>query len=84
MPTNEKKIKEIRRIYGDIEEANFKNIVDIIISLCSRYNLDYQETAYTLLICLAESGFNPDAAAGWNHRVPQDWQYITKDTANAF
>ena len=81
IPAN-KKNKGNSRIYGDIEEANFKNIVDIIISLCSRYNLDYKETAYTLLICLAESGFNPDAAAGTTSAAGLA-QY-TKDTANAF
>lgn len=81
IPAN-KKNKGNSRIYGDIEEANFKNIVDIIISLCSRHNLDYKETAYTLLICLAESGFNPDAAAGTTSAAGLA-QY-TKDTANAF
>jgi len=59
-----KKLKGNSRVIGDVNNETFKAIVDIIISLCSRYNLDYKEIAYTLLICLAESGFNPDAAAG--------------------
>ncbi|KCX77518.1 hypothetical protein J530_4996, partial [Acinetobacter baumannii 15827] len=56
IPTG-KKLKGNSRVIGDVDEETFKIIVDTIISLCSRFNLEYQEMAYTLLICLAESGF---------------------------
>jgi len=77
-----KKLKGNSRVIGDVNNETFKTIVDIIISLCSRYNLDYKEIAYTLLICLAESGFNPDAAAGTTSA--SGLAQYTKGTADAF
>lgn len=41
-----------------------KIVIDKIISLGSRLHLSYKDIAYALLLCYAESGFNPDAAAG--------------------
>lgn len=70
------------RIYGDVDDQTYKKIIDIIISLCSRFDLTYKETAYTLLICLAESGFNPDAAAGTTSA--SGLAQYTVDTAKAF
>ena len=77
-----KKLKGNSRIIGDVNNENYRAIVDIIISLCSRFNLDYKETAYTLLICLAESGYNPDAAAGTTSA--SGLAQYTKGTADAF
>lgn len=70
------------RIYGDVDDQTYRKIIDIIISLCSRFDLTYKETAYTLLICLAESGFNPDAAAGTTSA--SGLAQYTADTAKAF
>ncbi|EMT87639.1 hypothetical protein ABNIH5_12678 [Acinetobacter baumannii ABNIH5] len=81
IPTG-KKLKGNSRVIGDVDEETFKIIVDTIISLCSRFNLEYQEMAYTLLICLAESGFNPDAAAGTTSA--SGLAQYTRSTADAF
>jgi LysM repeat protein len=79
---NGKKLKGNSRIIGDVGDETYRSIVDIIISLCSRFNLDYKETAYTLLICLAESGYNPDAAAGTTSA--SGLAQYTRGTADAF
>lgn len=77
-----KKLKGNSRIIGDVSNETYRSIVDLIISLCSRFNLDYKETAYTLLICMAESGYNPDAAAGTTSA--SGLAQYTRGTADAF
>ena len=79
---NGKKLKGNSRIIGDVNNGTYRSIIDIIISLCSRFNLDYKETAYTLLICMAESGYNPDAAAGTTSA--SGLAQYTRGTADAF
>lgn len=52
------------RVHGDVTSDCQKVVIDMIIGVGSRYGLNYKEIAYALLMCKAESGFNPDAAAG--------------------
>lgn len=52
------------RVHGDVSTDCQKAVIDMIIGVGSRYGLNYKEIAYALLFCRAESGFNPDAAAG--------------------
>jgi LysM repeat protein len=60
----EKEIKGISRVHGDVSLDNQKAVIDLIIEVGSRYNLNYKELAFALLMCRVESGYNPDAAAG--------------------
>lgn len=52
------------RVVGDASREVQQKIIDKIIEVGVRYHLNYREIAYVLLIAKAESGFNPDAAAG--------------------
>lgn len=60
----DKQVKGESRIWGDASAEVQKIVIDKIISLGSRLHLSYKDIAYALLLCYAESGFNPDAAAG--------------------
>lgn len=60
----EKSPKGNSRVHGDVSADCQKAVIDMIIGVGSRYGLNYKEIAYALLFCKAESGFNPDAAAG--------------------
>jgi LysM repeat protein len=60
----DKKIKGLSRVHGDVDLDTQKIIIDMIISMGSRYGFNYKEIAFALLMCRVESGFNPDAAAG--------------------
>ncbi|PVZ79334.1 hypothetical protein C9426_33975 [Serratia sp. S1B] len=52
------------RIIGDADKKVQDKIIDMLITISSRYSLNYKEIAYVLLMTKVESGFNPDAAAG--------------------
>lgn len=59
-----KTIKGYSRISGDIDTLSQRKIIDMLITIGSRYKLTYKEISYILLCAHIESGFNPDAAAG--------------------
>jgi LysM repeat protein len=76
-----KKVKGNSRIHGDVDHETQKIIIDMIITIGSRYHLNYKEIAYALLICRVESGFNPDAAAGTSSAA--GLSQLTVDTVSA-
>lgn len=77
-----KKVRGNSRIWGDISTENQKIVIDKIISLGSRLHLSYRDIAYALLLCYAESGFNPDAAAGTTSA--SGLAQYTEDTMKSF
>ncbi|WNL45785.1 peptidoglycan-binding protein [Dyella sp. BiH032] len=52
------------RIHGDASPEVQSRVIDELIKASQRGGLDAHETAYVLAMARAESGFNPDAAAG--------------------
>jgi murein DD-endopeptidase MepM/ murein hydrolase activator NlpD len=52
------------RVVGDATPAVQDAVIDILIEVAARYKFSYRDVAHILLLCKAESGFNPDAAAG--------------------
>lgn len=59
-----RKLRGNSRTIGDANKDVQDAIIDMIITLSVRYELNYKEIAYILLTAKVESGFNPDAAAG--------------------
>lgn len=77
-----KQVRGNSRIWGDVSAENQKIVIDKIISLGSRFHLSYKDIAYALLLCYAESGFNPDAAAGTTSA--SGLAQYTRDTMKSF
>ena len=59
-----RKLRGNSRTGGDADKEIQDTIIDMLITISSRYGLTYKEISYILLMTKVESGFNPDAAAG--------------------
>lgn len=59
-----RKLRGNSRTGGDADKEVQDAIIDMLITISSRYGLTYKEISYILLMTKVESGFNPDAAAG--------------------
>ena len=57
------------RDWGDASESVQKQVIDKILAKAEEYNLSIHNTALLLATIRAESGFNPDAAAGSSSAV---------------